>query len=127
MSNHKPANHADERTPLVTTINGGSSGGNHDHHDSDSNTTSPTLEFLFSKTHTPGLDSESRSLRALIYVWHVTKVTLLSSMYLDQRSACKLRQLTIECDRLCQLFTTDGAYWYCCWIHRLGLNRRIHH
>lgn len=79
MSNYKPLNNADERTPLVTSLaNGSSSESNHD--DADNNSRSPTLVFLFNKTHTPGLDSDSIILRNLIYVWHVTKVTLLSSM-----------------------------------------------
>lgn len=80
MSNNKPTNHADERTPLVTNIaNGSSSGVGHNHDTSSSPEWSPTLSFFFDKTHTPGLDNENRTLRGLIYVWHVTKVTLLSS------------------------------------------------
>ncbi|KAH6894430.1 Sodium/calcium exchanger protein-domain-containing protein [Thelonectria olida] len=36
------------------------------------------IMFLFDSKHTPGLDNENIFLRTLAYIWHVTKVTLLS-------------------------------------------------
>jgi hypothetical protein len=83
MSNNKPTNNADERTPLVTT-NGASSAhvARHNTNGSDYDSRSPTLVFLFDKSKTPGLDSDSIAVRSLVYTWHVTKVTLLSSMSL---------------------------------------------
>jgi len=80
MSNNKPTNNADERTPLVTT-NGASSAhvARHNTNGSDYDSRSPTLVFLFDKSKTPGLDSDSIAVRSLVYTWHVTKVTLLSS------------------------------------------------
>ena len=71
---------ADETTPL---INGEAAPA----HDSQSNghihlhRGSNTIRFLFNSKHTPGVESGNVVVRSLAYVWHITKVTLLSSMF----------------------------------------------
>ncbi|KAH7237830.1 Sodium/calcium exchanger protein-domain-containing protein [Fusarium solani] len=40
---------------------------------------SSTLNFLLDSKYTPGLNSQNSALRHLAYLWHVTKITLLSS------------------------------------------------
>lgn len=77
MSHLKPSNHtAGEHTPL---INGGAGGASSSHDHSDQRDRHPSLVFLFDSNHTPGLENESFAIRSLIYSWHITKVTLLSS------------------------------------------------
>lgn len=82
MSSFKPGTTtaADERAPL---LNGGSSRslthvgrGHVEHH----NHRSPVITFLIDSEHTPGLDSENLTIHCLAKTWHVTKVTLFSSM-----------------------------------------------
>lgn len=80
MSTTKPNRTAHERSPLLngeessSTLVG----------DGDSRSVirrrSGALAFFFNSKYTPGLDSDTFIVRWLAYSWHVTKVTLLSSM-----------------------------------------------
>lgn len=79
----KPAGHmAQETTPL---LNGEpsdphhSNGSNHHGHIHVSRGTG-AVQFLFSSKFTPGTDNQNVVVRSLAYGWHITKVTLLSSM-----------------------------------------------
>ncbi|KAF7552816.1 hypothetical protein G7046_g7294 [Stylonectria norvegica] len=75
----KPAGHmSSETTPLINgdaapPANNDSNGHIHVHRGS------RTIHFLFNSKSTPGLDSDNRVVSSLAYVWHITKVTLLSN------------------------------------------------
>jgi hypothetical protein len=72
----KPHNHADERTPL---INGGAGSSGSDNDATIENGGSKAWAFFLDSSRTPGQDSDSFAVRSLVYCWHITKVTVLSS------------------------------------------------
>lgn len=75
MSN-KPFNHVDERTPLV---NGGAGPSGSDHNLAQQNGSHPAYAFFLDSNHTPGLNHDRFAVRSIVYSWHITKVTILSS------------------------------------------------
>lgn len=86
MSN-KSSHLPDETAPL---LNGGTSSGAHGHaHNANGNGNghlhvrhgTGALMFFFDSKRTPGLENENIVLRSLAYMWHVTKITLLSSTF----------------------------------------------
>jgi Ca2+:H+ antiporter len=93
QSNSKPASpqpEADETTPLIP--NGGATSaaagsGDHGDHDPSSNGNGSAAdgfsprEFFLSRRKTPGLDSPNWMVKVSSHIWHVTKVTLLSSEF----------------------------------------------
>lgn len=66
----------DENSPLL--VNGNHSA-THESHVVNGDSGNQTLKFLFNSTHTPGTDSPNVAVRYSSQVWHVTKVSLLSS------------------------------------------------
>ena len=78
MSGQKTNTGASERTPLIN----GESATSHDEtpHVQQQNGSTDTMTFFFSPKFTPGRHSENRVVRGLAHCWHITKVTLLSSM-----------------------------------------------
>lgn len=84
MAPTKPGDHdSSERTPLLNGNGEGSNtttsaNGGHRHHQPTSG--SNLKHFLLNKHYTPGTEHHSLAVRSAAYTWHVTKVTILSSM-----------------------------------------------
>lgn len=88
MSN-KSSHLPDERAPLLNgETSSGSLGQAHSHSNGNGNGHlhvrhgTGALMFFFDSKRTPGLESENIAVRSLAYIWHVTKITLLSSTLL---------------------------------------------
>ena len=83
MSGQKTNTSASERTPL---INGESATSNDETpHVQQQNGSADAMTFFFNPKVTPGRHSDKMVIRGLAQCWHITKVTLLSSMYLLSR------------------------------------------
>ncbi|KAH7175577.1 Sodium/calcium exchanger protein-domain-containing protein [Dactylonectria macrodidyma] len=85
MSN-KSSHLPDERAPLLNgETSSGSLGQAHSHSNGNGNGHlhvrhgTGALMFFFDSKRTPGLESENIAVRSLAYIWHVTKITLLSN------------------------------------------------
>lgn len=83
MSNKQSSS---ERTPLLNG-EGASSNGTQNHIQSSNNERSAAFQFFFDSKHTPGTRSGNLAVRSLAYSWHVAKVSLLSSKFLEDQSA----------------------------------------
>lgn len=89
MSTKTPGHPASENTPLLgngeasnpshVQSNGGGNHRSNTHRTFHRHPGSNTIRFLFHRDATPGMDSDNIAVKSLAYLWHITKVTLLSN------------------------------------------------
>ncbi|KAM0251519.1 hypothetical protein ACHAQJ_008141 [Trichoderma viride] len=79
MSSKPRAATASESTPLLNGESASSNGNQNHILSSSHNERSTAFRFFFDSKHTPGTRSENITVRSLAYIWHVTKVTILSN------------------------------------------------